>query len=79
MGEELDHLYVHPDFWSKGIGSQLLALAKEGRSKLKLFTFQRNHRSRKFYELHGFKLIHLGDGSSNEEHEPDACYEWVAE
>lgn len=78
-GDELDHLYVHPDFWSKGIGSQLLALAKEQSPKLKLFTFQRNDRSRKFYEHHGFKLIELSDGSANEEREPDALYEWVTE
>jgi GNAT superfamily N-acetyltransferase len=78
-GEELDHLDVHPDYWSKGIGSQLIAQAKKGRLKLMLFTFQRNERSRRFYEHHGFKLINLGDGSANEEREPDACYEWVAE
>jgi GNAT superfamily N-acetyltransferase len=75
-GDELDHLYVHPDFWSKGIGSQLLALDKEQSQKLKLFTFQRNDRSRRFYEHHGFKLIELGDGSANEDREPDALYEW---
>lgn len=77
-GEELEHLYIHPNFWSKGMGSRLLNMAKEQSPKLRLYTFQRNAKARRFYESHGFKLISLGDGSGNEEREPDARYEWVS-
>lgn len=76
-GEELDHLYVHPRYWSRGIGSCLLNIAKKQASKLRLYTFQKNERSRRFYEQHGFKLINLSDGANNEEREPDALYEWT--
>ena len=77
-GVELDHLYIDPEYWSKGFGTRLLEQAKRRSPKLRLWTFQRNQRSRKFYEMHGFTLVSLGDGSGNEEREPDVCYEWNA-
>ncbi len=36
----------------------------------------RNKKARSFYEKSDFKLLMLGDGSGNEEKEPDALYEW---
>jgi hypothetical protein len=38
--------------------------------------FQRNAAARRFYEARGLELVALGDGSENEEGEPDALYEW---
>ena len=39
----IDQLYLHPDRWRQGIGSRLIALAKERRpGGLELYTFQEN-------------------------------------
>jgi putative acetyltransferase len=73
----LDHLYVAPHFQGQGLGARLLAAAKdESPSGLRLHVFQRNLAARGFYERRGFKLTVLRSGSSNEEGEPDAAYEW---
>jgi hypothetical protein len=42
---------------------------------LRLYTFQCNQGARRFYERHGFIAVAFGDGSSNEEGEPDIRYE----
>lgn len=79
IGEHLDHLYVHPGHYRQGIGDRLLAKAKEmSPERLRLFTFRRNARARAFYEARGFVAIVFGDGSTNEEREPDVLYEWIA-
>ena len=44
-------------------------------NELRLFTFQRNHAARAFYERHGFVLQRLGV-SPPPENEPDAEYAW---
>jgi len=76
-GEELDQLYLLPGHLKRGIGSLLLAKAKErSPERLSLFTFQRNTGARAFYEHHGFRLVDLTNGARNEEGEPDALYEW---
>jgi len=76
-GEELDQLYLLPGHFRRGIGSRLLAKAKErSPERLTLFTFQRNTGARAFYERHGFHLVDLNDGRRNVEGEPDALYEW---
>ncbi len=74
----LDHLYVRPGCSGGGVGSALLARAKDlSAGRLRLFTFQRNARARAFYEARGFAVVDLNDGSRNEEGEPDVLYEWV--
>ena len=74
----LEHLYVAPHLQGEGLGALLLAAAKkESASGLRLHVFQRNPSARQFYEKRGFRLIELRDGSSNEEGEPDAVYEWI--
>ena len=74
----LEHLYVSPQLQDRGLGTLLLATAKEESPLgLRLHVFQRNLSARRFYEQRGFKLVELRDGSSNEEGEPDAVYEWI--
>jgi GNAT superfamily N-acetyltransferase len=77
IGDDLDQLYLLPGHYRRGIGSLLLAKAKErSPGRLHLFTFQRNERARAFYEAHGFRIVGLNDGSRNGEGEPDVLYEW---
>ncbi len=77
-GEHVDHLYVSSAHQSRGIGGQLLDLAKRERpTGLKLWTFQRNARARRFYENRGFVAVEFTDGAKNEEREPDALYAWT--
>jgi GNAT superfamily N-acetyltransferase len=74
---ELDQLYVRPDRLGEGIGRRLLDLAKDrSPDGLKLYTFQVNERARRFYERNGFVAEWLGDGSANEEGQPDVRYVW---
>jgi GNAT superfamily N-acetyltransferase len=73
----LEHLYVAPHLQGQGLGTLLLAAAKEENPRgLRLHVFQRNLGARRFYEQRGFRLVELRDSSSNEEREPDAVYEW---
>jgi putative acetyltransferase len=72
----VEHLYVSPSFWNRGIGSLLLASVQRDTDILDLWTFQRNSGARRFYEWHGFTAIEFTDGSRNEEREPDIRYVW---
>ena len=72
----LNQLYVHPDHQGRGVGDALLATVMGGTDALQLWTFQQNHRARRFYEKRGFVLAELTDGSGNEEKTPDARYVW---
>jgi ribosomal protein S18 acetylase RimI-like enzyme len=77
-GDMLGHLYVQPGAQNHGIGSALLDIAKRERPEgFRFYVFQKNTGARRFYERHGCRLVELGDGSGNEEREPDALYEWV--
>lgn len=73
--EEINQLYVHRDFQSKGIGSQLIASAKgQSNGCLRLRTFENNLRAQQFYERHGF--VAIGGDTDNEEGLPDILYQW---
>ena len=75
--EMLDQLYVAPQWTGRGIGSRLIALAKSRRpGGLDLYTFQVNAGARRFYERLGFVEVARGDGSDNEEGQPDLRYAW---
>jgi ribosomal protein S18 acetylase RimI-like enzyme len=73
----IDQLYVHPAVQRHGVGSALLQVAQSMSASLQLWTFQRNHAARHFYERRGFVLMRQTDGSANEEKEPDALYLWT--
>ena len=70
-------LYVAPERIGRGIGDRLLELAKARRPDgLDLFCFRVNGFARRFYERRGFVPIAFGDGSGNEEAQPDVRYAW---
>jgi pimeloyl-ACP methyl ester carboxylesterase/GNAT superfamily N-acetyltransferase len=73
----VEQLYVVPEWIGRGVGDRLIALAKGRRPDgLDLYCFQANAFARRFYERRGFVPIAFGDGSSNEEHQPDIRYAW---
>jgi ribosomal protein S18 acetylase RimI-like enzyme len=75
--ETLGHLYVHPDYQRRGLGSQLLEKTKALRPEgFTLWTFPHNESACRFYERHGLTVSARGDGSGNEEGLPDVQYEW---
>ena len=78
-GAWLAHLYVKPGWTGRGVGRNLLdvilAEAALTTPVLRLYTFARNGGARRFYERHGFVVVATGDGSGNEEGEPDVRYE----
>jgi GNAT superfamily N-acetyltransferase len=74
----LTQLYVLPGHQGTGVGSALLDVAKAARpGGFRLYVFQRNARARRFYERRGCVAIAFGDGSGNEEGEPDVLYAWT--
>jgi GNAT superfamily N-acetyltransferase len=76
-GRWLDQLYVEPTMTGRGIGSQLVELAKRRRPEsLQLWTFASNIGAQRFYERHGFVAAHRTAGRDNEEGAPDILYVW---
>jgi GNAT superfamily N-acetyltransferase len=75
----IDHLYVPPDHWRKGLGQQLLQHARTlSPCRVWLYTLQVNVNARAFYEKNGFTAIEFGVSPAPES-EPDVKYEWLAE
>jgi GNAT superfamily N-acetyltransferase len=72
----IEHLFLHPQHQGRGLGSRLVAKAMDGASELNLWTFQQNHRARRFYEGHGFVAVMETNGADNEERMPDVLYRW---
>lgn len=55
---EIMLLYIHPDYWRKGIGKRLMRFAirllrKQNISKIKIWALKKNLKSRAFYESQG--------------------------
>jgi GNAT superfamily N-acetyltransferase len=76
-GDWIDQLYVDPDLTGRGIGAQLLNVAKRERPQgLRLWTFVSNDGAQRFYERHGFSEAERTDGTRNEERAPDIRYVW---
>ncbi len=73
----IDRLYVLPDRQGQGIGSALMAKAKElSPAGLRLHTHQQNTQARAFYERHGFRAVKFGI-SPPPENAPDVEYHWT--
>jgi GNAT superfamily N-acetyltransferase len=76
-GPWVDQLYVEPTLTGRGIGADLLDLAKRERPDgLRLWTFASNARAQRFYKRHGFVETRRTDGRDNEERAPDILYVW---
>ena len=72
----IDHLYVHPDYQSRGIGKDLLNFARQRSPEhIWLYTLQINRTARAFYEKNGFTAEKFGV-SPPPENEPDVEYHW---
>src|SRR5207244_1309411 len=57
----IDQLFVAIDQQRRGIGTALLATAREhSPGGLRLYTFQKNGAARAFYEKHGFHAVRFG-------------------
>ena len=75
-GDWIDQLYVDPAVTGRGLGSELVDLAKTQRPEgLQLWAFQSNVRALRFYERQGFVATRTTDGD-NEEGAPDVHYAW---
>lgn len=73
----LNHLYISPNWWRGGIGTQLLAAARSTYTHLQLWVFQQNIAARHFYSKNGFVEREFTDGRDNEEKSPDLRMEWT--
>jgi ribosomal protein S18 acetylase RimI-like enzyme len=72
----IDQLYIHPNYWRRGIGNRLLEFARERSPEhLWLYTLQVNVNARLFYEKNGFVAEKFGI-SPPPESEPDIEYHW---
>lgn len=73
----LDQLYCRRGYTGEGIGLEMLNFAKEiSPTGLQLYNFQANAGARRFYAREGFTEAELGDGSGNEEGQPDVRLVW---
>jgi GNAT superfamily N-acetyltransferase len=75
----VDDLYVHPEYWRRGVGSAFLKHAQTlSPEHVWLYTLQINSSARAFYEKHGFVAGKMGI-SPPPESEPDVQYHWRPE
>jgi len=73
----IEHLYVDPGSWRRGVGRLLVHHAQAVRpAGLDLWVFQRNRAAIAFYESHAFTIAETTKGAGNEEREPDARMVW---
>lgn len=74
---KVEQLYVVPHWIGHGLGRRFIELAKSRRpAGLDLWCFQVNAAARRFYERNGFVPVRFGDGSTNEERQPDILFRW---
>lgn len=75
--EMIEQSYLAPAWIGRGLGRRFVALARERRpTGLDLYCFAVNANARRFYERQGFNAVAFGDGSGNEERQPDVRYAW---
>lgn len=77
---ELPRIYVHPDYWGEGVGSELLKriedwLAEHGAERLRLIVLADNEVGNAFYESHGYPTV----GSRESEFEGETYTDYVRE
>lgn len=73
----IDQLFVGLDVQRQGVGTALLAKARErSPDQLRAYTFQKNSPARAFFEKHGFQIVRAGV-SPPPENEPDLEYIWL--
>jgi len=81
----VNQLFCRRDATGRGLGRRLLDFAKDlSPHGLQLYTFQVNDGARRFYAREGFIVyaregfieVEWGDGSGNEESEPDVRMTW---
>jgi ribosomal protein S18 acetylase RimI-like enzyme len=76
QGSYIDRLYIHPEHQRQGVGTALLAKARElSPAGLELHTHVQNKQARAFYEKHGFRAVKFGV-SPPPERAPDVEYHW---
>jgi len=74
----VNQLYVAPQFQRRGIGRDLLAIAKRGNASLQLWVFEVNEPAIRFYQQQGFRIVERTDGAANEAKMPDLRMVWEA-
>jgi len=73
----IEQLYLEPDYIGRGLGVDLVDLAKEQcPDGLQLWTFAVNAPARRFYGRQGFVEVEETDGAGNEERAPDVRLVW---
>jgi len=58
---EIHAIYLLEEYWGKGYGTQMLdyaltELKNAGYREIHIWVLEKNHRARRFYEKHGFRL-----------------------
>ena len=56
----IEGLFVLPEFWNQGIGSQLLEEFNAKKEELYLQVYSDHERAVKFYKKHGFRIVGNG-------------------
>lgn len=82
-GTTIHDLFIHTEHQRAGLGSEFIRQAKQESDFLSLSTFELNRGAQKFYELHGFKIVHRGFASlednpwaTRQDQLADLTYEW---
>ena len=73
---QIEHLYIDSNIFSKGHGTSLLDYVKQKYDSLSLWVFQQNERAVNFYKKNGFEVVDKTNGENNEEKLPDYYMEW---
>ena len=75
----VNQLYIAPQFQQRGLGTELLGIAKRSGPSLELWAFQVNLPAIRFYQRNGFRIVQRTDGAANEAKQPDVRMRWDAE
>lgn len=78
-GQEICALYLSNRGRRRGIGPQLLQMAKDSSDRLWLKAFEANGGAQRFYLRNGFKETARSDGAGNDENLLDITYVWEKE